>query len=143
MAQKNQAPMKKGAPAPKKRPVPLSPEEKRRRAEAARAEKERRAREKAQRKERRRSLFLISLSLSLVFVLLYYVFVAISIATRDDGREDALPVVIYRGTSSKEESRLEAEEADGLIPAAIDARALRRAVVMAEVLGKPKALQRT
>ncbi len=40
------------------------------------------------------------------------------------------------------DSRLEAEEADGLIPAAIDARALRRAVVMAEVLGKPKALKR-
>lgn len=36
----------------------------------------------------------------------------------------------------------EAEARDALIPDAIDARALRRAVVMAEVLGKPRALQR-
>lgn len=34
------------------------------------------------------------------------------------------------------------EARDSLIPSDIDARALRRAVVMAEVLGKPKAMQR-
>ena len=37
--------------------------------------------------------------------------------------------------------RREAEETDGLFPRTIDARAMRRAVVMAEVLGKPRALQ--
>lgn len=37
--------------------------------------------------------------------------------------------------------RREAEEADRLFPRTIDARAMRRAVVMAEVLGKPRALQ--
>ena len=38
--------------------------------------------------------------------------------------------------------RREAEDEDRLVPAAIDARALRRAVVMAEVLGKPRAMRR-
>ena len=42
---------------------------------------------------------------------------------------------------SELDSRREAEEADRLVPTAIDAAAMRRAVVMAEVLGKPKALQ--
>ena len=37
--------------------------------------------------------------------------------------------------------RREADDAERLVPAAIDARALRRAVVMAEVLGRPKAMQ--
>ena len=36
----------------------------------------------------------------------------------------------------------EAEDAQNLVPSAFDARAMRRAVVMAEVLGKPKALKR-
>ena len=38
--------------------------------------------------------------------------------------------------------RREAEDADSLIPTAFDARAMRRAVVMAEVLNRPKALRR-
>ena len=39
--------------------------------------------------------------------------------------------------------RREAEDEDRLVPTAIDARALRRAVVMAEVLGKPRAMRKT
>ncbi len=42
---------------------------------------------------------------------------------------------------SELDSRREAEEAGRLVPTAIDAAAMRRAVVMAEVLGKPKAMQ--
>lgn len=42
---------------------------------------------------------------------------------------------------SELDSRREAEEAGRLVPTAFDAAAMRRAVVMAEVLGKPKALQ--
>ena len=38
--------------------------------------------------------------------------------------------------------RRAAEDGDRLVPTAIDARALRRAVVMAEVLGKPRAMRR-
>lgn len=108
------APEKNGEGRAKARPTakrkPLSPEEKKRRAEAAAQEKERRAQEKLLRRARRRALFVASLATSLVFVVLYYVFVGVSIATRPDGREDAMPVVIYRGTASKEEARLEVEE---------------------------------
>ena len=42
---------------------------------------------------------------------------------------------------SELDNRREAEEAGRLVPTAIDAAAMRRAVVMAEVLGKPKAMQ--
>ena len=42
---------------------------------------------------------------------------------------------------SELDTRREAEDADRLFPAAIDAQTLRRAVVMAEVLGKPKAIR--
>ena len=35
------------------------------------------------------------------------------------------------------------QEGDDILPRTIDARALRRAVVMAEVLGKPRALRKS
>ena len=43
---------------------------------------------------------------------------------------------------SELDHRREAED-DGLVPSAFDARALRKAVVMAEVLGKPKGIKRS
>ena len=43
---------------------------------------------------------------------------------------------------SELDSRQARNDPDSLVPAAIDAQTLRRAVVMAEVLGRPKALKR-
>lgn len=77
----------------------LSPAERHREAakrEAIRRRKEELARQKRLRRERRKRLFKLSFTVSLVFVVLYWTFVGISIATRPDGSEEALSLLLFR-----------------------------------------------
>ena len=98
-----------------KRPVrrELSPAEKHR-AEAKREEIRRRkaeiARKKRIRRERKKRLFKLSFIVSLVFVLLYWTFVGVSIATRPDGSEDALSLLIFRQGERKAMKEYEPEK---------------------------------
>lgn len=91
----------------------LSPAEKHR-AEAKKEEIRRRkaeiARQKRIRRERRKRLFKLSFVVSLVFVLLYWVFVGVSIATRPDGSEDALSLLVFRQGERKAMEEYEAEK---------------------------------
>lgn len=94
-------------------PRELSPAEKHRREakrEAIRRRKEELARQKQIRRERRKRLFKLSFVVALVFVVLYWTFVAVSIATRPDGSEDALSLLIFRQGERKAIDEYEPEE---------------------------------
>jgi Tfp pilus assembly protein FimV len=49
---------------------------------------------------------------------------------------------VSRATQARRMAAIDAAESSDVLPETIDARALRRAVVMAEVLGKPRALRK-
>ena len=93
---------------------PLSLEEKRR-LEARRRERARIARENALlqkklRRERRKYLFQVSLRVGLAFAILYWCWVGISIATRPDGNEEAMPLMIFTEGERQEDKTLTVEE---------------------------------
>ncbi len=104
--------------APGKQSQGVSPEEKRRLqaiARAKRREEERRALEQKKerarlRKIRRKKLFLTSLSLALVFVVLYWAYVAFAISGRENGNEDALPLLLFTEGERDEDKSLTVEE---------------------------------
>lgn len=109
-------PQKKRVPTPQTDPA-LAAEmrkkeaEKRRRiAEARRAAKEEALRQRRLRRARRIRLLKLSFLASLVMVILYWVWVGVSIASRSDGSEDALPLLIFTEGERKEDSSLEIEE---------------------------------
>lgn len=107
---KSARPLKKGAAPHKKQ---LSSEEKARLAKRREAEKRRKEealRQRAQRRAARRRLFKLCFTISLVFVVLYWVFVAVSIITRPDGSEDALPTKLFTEGERKEDWTLEKED---------------------------------
>lgn len=99
---------------PKQTRPALSPEERRarekKRREALRQEKEERARLLRLRRQRRARLFRLCLSVSLVLVVFYWAWVAISITTRSDGSEDALPLMIFTEGERKEDKTFSPEE---------------------------------
>jgi len=92
----------------------LSPEEKQNRARKKREAERRRLQEKQRQREmrrvRRKKLFVLSFALALVFVLLYWCGIALLIANRSDGREEALPLLIFTEGERKEDARIEPEE---------------------------------
>jgi len=131
MAEKKQAPKKmpKRPAPPKENPrgtgavsggerkprpsVSESPAERLRREDAQNRRRELRleaARKRAARRRRQRRLFLLSFALSLVFVLLYWGWVGVSIFTRSDGSENAMPILVYTEGESKQDLRFEAKE---------------------------------
>ena len=92
----------------------LTPEERRRREKARReallrAEEEK-ARRKRLRRARRKELFRRSFATGLAFFILYWASAAVSIATRSEGGEDALPLYLYTEGERKEDVKLSAEE---------------------------------
>lgn len=103
------ASMKKVAPpATKRAKKPLSSAPSRRKP-APRATQERTL--TPHQKKSRRRLFTLCFVISLVLVALYWGVVAILIATRSDGNEDALPLLVFTQGERKEDKRFEPEEA--------------------------------
>ena len=105
---------KNAGPSPKK---PTSAEMKQREAEkrrqqaqARRAAREEMARQRRIRRQRRLRLLKISFLVSLVMVALYWVYVAVSISTRPDGSENALPLMIFTEGEREEDNTLEVSE---------------------------------
>jgi hypothetical protein len=115
--QKGAAPGRKGAPSSKsgqKANTAPSPEERRKREEARRAEELRRRREaheaKLLRRERQKALFGRAFLLALVFVAIYWIWVVVSISSRSDGKEDAMPILVFTKGEKSEDSKFEAEQ---------------------------------
>ncbi len=85
-------------------------EKRRRMAEARRAAREEAIRQRKLRRARRIRLLKLSFLMSLVMVLLYWAWVAVSISTRSDGSEDALPLLIFTEGERREDNSLEVGE---------------------------------
>ncbi len=103
-AQQSQRPVKKT----------LSPEERRRREEARRQalrrQKEEAARQRRIRRQRRKRLFRLCFMVSLVLVAIYWAVVAVSIITRPDGSQDALPLLLFEQGERKAMEEFEPEK---------------------------------
>jgi hypothetical protein len=79
-------------------------------AEERRIRKEEKLHWKRIRRGRRRRLFLVSFLLSLVFVGIYYSYVALSIHFRNDGTDEALPVLIFTNGQREADSEWSVQE---------------------------------